>query len=106
MSLLGETGLRQLAAINHAKARQLATALGGVPGIEILTPRYFNEFAIRVPGKAETLVEALAAKGIIAGVPMSRLSPGSLEDVLLVCATETTTDADMAAVATALSKGF
>ena len=107
MSLLGETGLRQLAAINHAKARQLAAALAEVPGIDILTPRYFNEFAIRVPGKAEGLVEALAAEGILAGVPMTRLSPnGGMEDVLLVCATETTTDADIAALTAALSKGF
>ena len=107
MSLLGETGLRQLAAINHAKARQLAAALAKVPGIEILTPRYFNEFAIRVPGKAEQLVEALAAEGILAGVPITRLSPnGGMEDVLLVCATETTNDADIAALTAALSKGF
>jgi glycine dehydrogenase subunit 1 len=107
MSLLGETGLRQLAAINHAKARQLAAALGTVAGIEILTPRFFNEFAIRVPGNAELLVEALADKGIIAGVPMTRLSPnGGMEDVLLVCATETTTDADIDALTAALSKGF
>jgi glycine dehydrogenase subunit 1 len=107
MSLLGETGLRQLAAINHAKARQLAAALGTVAGIEILTPRFFNEFAIRVPGNAELLVEALADKGIIAGVPMTRLSPnGGMEDVLLVCATETTTDGDIDALTAALSKGF
>jgi glycine dehydrogenase subunit 1 len=107
ISLLGETGLRQLAAINHAKARQLAAALGTVAGIEILTPRFFNEFAIRVPGNAELLVEALADKGIIAGVPMTRLSPnGGMEDVLLVCATETTTDADIDALTAALSKGF
>ncbi len=107
MSLLGETGLRQLAAINHAKARQLAAALAELPGIEILTPRYFNEFAIRVAGKAEGLVEALAAEGILAGVPITRLSPnGGMEDVLLVCATETTTDADIAALTVALSKGF
>ena len=107
MSLLGETGLRQLAAINHAKARQLAAALAELPHIEILTPRYFNEFAIRVAGKAEGLVEALAAEGILAGVPITRLSPnGGMEDVLLVCATETTTDADIAALTAALSKGF
>ena len=60
-----------------------------------------------MPGKAEGLVEALAAEGILAGVPMTRLSPnGGVEDVLLVCATETTTDADIAALTAALSKGF
>src|SRR5262249_21779245 len=46
MTLLGEKGLRRLAEINHAKARQLRAALAAVPGVEILTPRFFNEFAI------------------------------------------------------------
>jgi glycine dehydrogenase subunit 1 len=103
MSLLGETGLRQLAAINHAKAKALADALRGVPGVEVLTPRFFNEFAVRLPKPAAGVVEALAADGIIAGVPFSRLDPkAGLDDVLLVAATETTTEADIAAFAAAL----
>src|SRR5215212_8695004 len=32
MTLLGETGLRKLAALNHSRARELAKALGDVPG--------------------------------------------------------------------------
>src|ERR1700704_703114 len=40
MSLLGETGLRRLAEINHARARELKGALAGVPGVEILTGRF------------------------------------------------------------------
>src|SRR6202007_3487573 len=43
VSLLGETGLRRLAAVNHAQARKTATALGAIPGAEVLTPRFFNE---------------------------------------------------------------
>src|SRR5437868_1519271 len=46
MSLLGEVGLRRLAALNHQRARELRDALGAVPGVEILTPRFFNEFAV------------------------------------------------------------
>jgi glycine dehydrogenase subunit 1 len=103
MSLLGEAGLRQLAAINHAKAKALAGALGGVPGVEVLTPRFFNEFAVRLPQPAADVVETLVAKGIVAGVPFSRLDPkAGLDDVLLVAATETTTEADIAAFAAAL----
>ncbi|MBV9509034.1 MAG: aminomethyl-transferring glycine dehydrogenase subunit GcvPA, partial [Caulobacteraceae bacterium] len=44
MSLLGEVGLRRLAALNHAQARKAARALGGIAGVEVLTPRFFNEF--------------------------------------------------------------
>jgi glycine dehydrogenase subunit 1 len=105
MTLLGETGLRQLARINHARARLLRDALGAVPGVEVLTPRFFNEFAVRLPKGAGAVVNALAADGIIAGVPVSRLDPDAgLDDVLLVCATETTTHADIEDFAEALTE--
>jgi glycine dehydrogenase subunit 1 len=105
MSLLGEEGLKRLAALNHEKACLLADALDAVDGVEILTPRFFNEFAIRVPGDATALVHELAPRGIIAGVPFARLDPNAgLNDVLLVCATETTTDADIIAFAQALKE--
>ncbi len=107
MSLLGEVGLRKLAAINHAKARDLRDGLMGVPGVEILTERFFNEIAIRVPTNAAALVETLAGQGILAGVPVSRLSPkGGMDDVLLLCATETTTSSDIAALVAALKGAF
>ena len=103
MSLLGGAGLRGVAAINHDKARALKTALAAVPGVEVLTPRFFNEFAVRLPRNAAQVVDALAARDIIAGVPYSRLDPGGgMDDVLLVCATETTLDEDIAALADAL----
>jgi glycine dehydrogenase subunit 1 len=107
MSLLGETGLRQLAQINHSRARELKTALAGVPGVEILTPRFFNELAIRLPGNAAALVDAAVADGVIAGVPYSRLDPAAgLDDVLLLAATETTTSDDIAALVRTLERNL
>ena len=104
LSLLGERGLRELAALNHSRARELRDALAAVPGVEVLTPRFFNEFAIRVKGDAAKTVEALLADGVVAGVPFSRLDPGAgLDDVLLVAATETTTTQDIQAFAQALA---
>jgi glycine dehydrogenase subunit 1 len=105
MSLLGEKGLRQLALINHQKAVKLRDALAAVPGVEILTKRFFNEFAVKLPANAAEVVETLAANGIIAGVPFSRLDPAAgLDDVLLVAATETTPDSDITFFSMALSK--
>jgi glycine dehydrogenase subunit 1 len=105
MSLLGEKGLRRLALVNHQKAVALRDALAAVPGVQVLTPRFFNEFAIKVPGDAAELVETLAANGIIAGVPYSRLDPAAgLDDVLLVAVTETTPDSDIAFFSKALTK--
>jgi glycine dehydrogenase subunit 1 len=100
LSLLGETGLRQMAALSHSRARELVGALKGVA--EVLTPRFFNEIAVRVPNAAG-VVEALLEDGIVAGVPYSRLAPeAGLDDVLLLAVTETTTSEDIAALSAAL----
>ena len=105
MSLLGGQGLRTLARLNHARARQTRDALAAVASVEVLTPRFFNEFAVRLPRSATEVVEALAAQDVLAGVPFSRLDPtAGLDDVLLVCATETTTLEDIDALAAALAR--
>src|SRR5689334_10719833 len=79
MTLLGEAGLRRLARINHANAVALAKALGAVPGVKVLNDTFFNEFTIRVSGDATDVIEKLAAKGVLGGVPASRLSPDNLD---------------------------
>jgi glycine dehydrogenase subunit 1 len=105
MTLLGEVGLRKLAALNHQRARELHKALGKIKGVEILTPRFFNEFAIRLPKKAAEVVETLAGNGVIAGVPYSRLDhDAGLDDVLIVAATETTLPEDIAIFAHSLDR--
>ena len=103
MSLLGQVGLQRLGRLNHQQARKLKAAVEAVPDVQVLTPRFFNEFAIRLPTAAAPVVERLAAGGVVAGVPVSRLAPtAGLDDVLLLAATETTTDDDIAALAAAL----
>lgn len=105
MSLLGETGLRKLALLNHEKALATRDALAAIPGVEVLTPRFFNEFAIKLPKNAAEVVETLAQHRILAGVPYSRLAPeAGMDDVLLVAATETTLDADISILANAIAK--
>lgn len=106
MSLLGQTGLGKLARINHANAVSLKQQLSAVPGVEVLNKAYFNEFTVKLPKPANDVVEALVAKGILAGVPVSRLEPGKadLENLLVVAATEVNTDEDRAAFAAALKE--
>jgi glycine dehydrogenase subunit 1 len=105
MSLLGGAGLARLARLNHARARRACEALAAVPGVEVVTPRFFNEFAIRLPGDATAVAEALARRGVLAGVPFARLDPGAgLDDILLVCATETVSPEDIDALAGALAE--
>ncbi|WP_425991261.1 aminomethyl-transferring glycine dehydrogenase subunit GcvPA [Brevundimonas sp. TWP2-3-2] len=105
MSLLGETGLRKLALLNHEKALATRDALAAIPGVEILTGRFFNEFAVKLPKNAAEVVDQLAAHHVLAGVPYSRLAPDAgMDDVLLVAATETTLDADIQILAKSLTK--
>ena len=105
MTLLGGKGLRQLAQLNHARAVQLADALGAIDGVEILTDAFFNEFSLRVNGDAASIVDALAEKNVLGGVPVSRLAPDAgLDDVLVVAATEANSEDDIAAFQTALQE--
>ncbi|HUN51991.1 MAG TPA: aminomethyl-transferring glycine dehydrogenase subunit GcvPA, partial [Candidatus Sulfotelmatobacter sp.] len=83
MSLLGEAGLRLLAKVNHANAVALADRLAAVRGVSILNEHFFNEFTLRVPRRAVEVIEALARKGVIGGVPVSRLLPkAGLDDLI------------------------
>jgi glycine dehydrogenase subunit 1 len=81
LTLLGEAGLARLARINHA-----------------------NAFTIRVPRNAADVIERLAGKGVLGGVPAARLDPGrpELADLVIVASTEVNTDEDRAAYAAAL----
>lgn len=104
MGLLGEEGLTRLARLNHHQACKLADALADISGVEVLNPTFFNEMTIRVAADAHTIVENMARRGILAGVPVSRLHPDDpdLADLIVLAATELTTDADIAALAGAL----
>jgi glycine dehydrogenase subunit 1 len=104
LSLLGEKGLTGLAELNHAKACQLADRLAKIPGCRVLNDTFFNEFTLQLPKAAAGVVDELAKRSILAGVPVSRLYPDepSLAHLLLVAVTELTTDDDMAALVQAL----
>jgi glycine dehydrogenase subunit 1 len=104
LTLLGEAGFTGLAALNHAKAVQAAARLEAIPGVRLLNPAFFNEFTLALPKPAAPVVDALAAKGVLAGVPASRLYPDEprAANLLLVAVTETNTEADVDALVAAL----
>jgi glycine dehydrogenase subunit 1 len=104
MTLLGEAGLRKLAALNHARAVQTAERLAQLPGVEVVNGAFFNEFTIRLPQEARPVVRRLADSGVLAGVSLGRLYPGvtDLENGVVLAATETVSDDDIEA----LARGF
>ncbi|MBS0283954.1 MAG: aminomethyl-transferring glycine dehydrogenase subunit GcvPA [Proteobacteria bacterium] len=106
MTLLGEAGLRALAATNHAGAVVAAERLAKVPGVRLVNDTFFNEFTLDLGKEARPIVRALAEKGVLAGVSLGRLYPGveSLANGLVVAVTETTTPEDVETLANALEE--
>jgi glycine dehydrogenase subunit 1 len=107
MTLLGEAGLARLARINHANAVKLADALSGVTGAQVQNESFFNEFTVRLARPATEVVEALAKKGVLGGVPVARLLPkAGLDDLLIIASTEVNTDEDRSALVAALKEAL
>jgi glycine dehydrogenase subunit 1 len=104
LTMLGEAGFTRLARLNHASAVLLAEKVARLKGVRLLNRTFFNEFSVALPKPAAEVVEALAARGILGGVPASRFYPTypELAEVLLLAATETNTEADMDALVDAL----
>jgi len=104
MSLLGDAGIQRLATLNHEKACDLADAIDIIDGAKVLNETFFNEFTVKLDRPAAQVVDAMVGKGVIAGVPLSRLASDADENLLLVCATETSSDEDITAFVTALKE--
>ncbi|EGD58564.1 glycine dehydrogenase subunit 1 [Novosphingobium nitrogenifigens DSM 19370] len=106
MTLLGGVGLGRMAQASHARAVTTARRLSAIPGVEVINRVWFNEFAVRLPRPAAEVVDALAERGVLGGVPLSRLCPdrADLGDVLLVATSECTLEDDIAALASALEE--
>ena len=105
LSLLGEAGYVRLAQINHGKAVQAADRLAAIPGVSLVNQGFFNEFTLKLPKDATLVVEALAKKRILAGVPGARLWPEDPQaaNLLLVAVTELNDDGDVDALVAALA---
>ncbi|MBC7506226.1 MAG: glycine dehydrogenase, partial [Sandarakinorhabdus sp.] len=106
MTLLGEKGLRHLASLNHARAVQLAERLGRIPGVELVTTTFFNEFALKLPVESRPVIRKLAERKVLGGISLGRLYPEveALSHGMIVAVTETATDADFDAFEDALDE--
>ncbi len=108
MTLLGEKGLCDLAALNHQLACKAADRLAQIPGVTVLNENFFNEFTIMLEQESRPLVRELADNGILAGVSLGRLYPDvdALSGGLLVTVTETADETDIEALALALEEAL
>jgi len=103
LAAMGQTGLRDVAAHNLARSRSLAAALGAAGASARFSAPYFNEFVVRVPGRAADVLAQLQTKKILGGLDLGRFYP-ELADCVLVTATELTTEAEIAAFAAELKE--
>ena len=87
MSAMGPEGMAQAAKQSMAKAHYLARELTKLPGMFLkYSGEFFHEFVTVTP-KAEEILNALEANGILGGLPV--------EDGILWCATEKVTKAEL-----------
>ncbi len=104
LTLLGETGLRNLADLNHGGAVVAADRLARVSGVELINGPFFNEFTLKLSKESRPVVRSLADQGILAGVSLGRLYPDApaLANGLVVAVTETSGVEDVERLAQAL----
>lgn len=90
MTTMGRRGLQEVAVQCAQKAHYAAREIGKLGGYTLpYTAPFFNEFVVRAPVTAETVVRRLARDhDINAGVALSRYF-GDQPNDLLVCVTET-----------------
>jgi len=102
LSLMGAEGLERVAEASMARAEQLQRALTGLPGVRrIFTRPVFHEAVLGLDRPVAPVLAALAKRDIQGGLDLSVYYP-ELGQSLLVCATETKTDADIQAYASGL----
>ncbi len=103
MALVGFHGLRSVATRSHQNTARLVDGLTGIDGVErLFGGPYFHEVALKLDRPVAPVLEALAEQDVLGGYDLS-LSYPDIGNALLVCATETKTDADIDAYVTAMA---
>ncbi len=96
LAAMGPRGLRQAAESCMAHARYAAERICAVKGFDLVYPGpYFHEFVTTCPGDPARVLEGLARRGILGGLPLE-------DGNLLWCATEVNTKGEIDALEQAL----
>ncbi|WP_294471258.1 aminomethyl-transferring glycine dehydrogenase subunit GcvPA [uncultured Intestinimonas sp.] len=96
LAAMGPRGLRQAAERCMAHARYAAERICAVRGFDLVYPGpYFHEFVTTCPGDPARVLEGLARRGILGGLPLE-------DGNLLWCATEVNTKGEIDALEQAL----
>ena len=103
LALVGKTGLRDVAAINVARAHELAEAVAAAGATLQFGAPFFNEVVVNVHQPASAVLRALETRHILGGVDLGRYYP-EYSQCILMAATELTTPQEIATLAEALKE--
>ena len=102
--VVGLCGLEAVAAASQRQTTALIERLTRIKGVKLAFDGYrFHEAVLQLNAKVSDVLDALAERNIVGGLDLSKHYP-ELGNALLVCATETRTDADLDAYASALAE--
>ncbi|NIO00916.1 MAG: aminomethyl-transferring glycine dehydrogenase subunit GcvPA [Candidatus Latescibacteria bacterium] len=106
LSVIGEEGFQQKAAICYQKAHGLAEMISACPGYSIkFEGPFFREFVVECPVDAEHVAARMKESGILAGIPLGSYFGDWAKNCLLVALTEKRTDSELEAYCAFLKKG-
>ncbi len=95
MTLLGRSGLKQVALLSAEKAQQAAKALEELEGCRLYFDRPFvREFALRIPVPVRELIRTMVQRRVLPGIAAGRWYPG-MADCLIVALTEKRTEQEI-----------
>ncbi len=95
MAILGAHGLEEAAATSNENTNTLIDKLTALPGVEKVFERpVFHEAVLKFDTPLKDVLRALNAQNLIGGYSLEDEYP-ELDNALLVCATETKTQADI-----------
>jgi len=104
LSLLGKSGISELAQLNYDKAEYAKDCIGRISGVEVKrSSPTFNEFTVVLNKNADVVVEKMIDKGFAPGFPLGRFYKG-MNNYLLIAVTEKKTKEEIDQFAKALEK--
>ncbi|MDX2105391.1 MAG: aminomethyl-transferring glycine dehydrogenase subunit GcvPA [Candidatus Melainabacteria bacterium] len=91
LSVMGGSGLRQVAEISLQRANYLAEQLTKIDGAKLYFDKpFFNEFLLKIDCDVETFLGLMKERGILAGINVANMYP-NIKDGILVAVTEMNT---------------
>ena len=104
LALMGKSGLRDVAAANLARSRELATRVSSIEGCSLpFDAPFFNEIVVETGRPAAAVLRGLQERGMLGGIDLGRFYPERATQILMA-ATELTTSGEIDALARALEE--